>query len=175
MWSVEQEKILFCNNSNPTTKKEKDDHVTVNSHCTISGMPNLMWSPGTTGPIPGGVPVRIRSLGSNVMYWLIKAISFGTVKINSFVFASCCVSPFTHENSFTLWGSGISSLDMNRETGQAVSKPFPMVHESPLLLASFFNKLDKMIDKLGKLLNRFTYHLAGCGHIQCDTISPDII
>lgn len=106
---------------------------------TTSLIPASIKSPGTTGPIPGGDPVNMRSLGSKVMYCDMKLINCGTLNIKSDVFPLCTSLPFTLQNISTFEGSGISSLLIKRLTGQAVSKPLPIVHGKPEDLATVWN------------------------------------
>src|SRR5207302_2845036 len=77
-------------------------------------------SPGLIFLVTLGVPVKIRSPRSSVMYWLVKLRSVEQSKIRSSVDCSCTTSPFRRVRSMR--PRGLSPVTIQGPTGPQVSK-----------------------------------------------------
>src|SRR5438270_613190 len=84
-------------------------------------------SPATTGPIPAGVPVKIKSPGSKVMTWEMKRITISIGKMKAVVLSDCLTWPLTWVSTRTPFHGSISSVTIGPK-GQKVSKPLARVH-----------------------------------------------
>jgi len=111
-------------------------YSTANEISLWPSIPAVITSPEVTGPTPDGVPVKIRSPGSNVKIELIKLIISGTEKIISLVLAFCLISPLTFSQSCTASGEQMFSFGMNSPTGHEVSNPLQIDHGSLLVFNS---------------------------------------